>query len=385
MKYLSFVLLSLGLVLFSCFDITDSGKDSTANKSDGNDLMSSATPYIVGQTTQFKLDRDNDLDYFKFTIDKAGLYFLNVSNIPSSISLWIYILDKEGTPILSRSPTSNDGSTISVGNLLNTGEYYVKFNASIGEYSNQEMTFTVIRDLVDTFEVNNTINTAYPITKSKYYRGTIYPENDLDYFSFSVDSNQIMRFQLDSVSSRITMTFRLLDNEGIELKTITLISSSQSMDIGYALKKGTYYVKLNAGFSELSATPYRFLFRKDTTDQTEWNDDTANAMPLTIGETTGAAIYPAGDIDYFKFSIGKSDTISINVDSVSSALPNFQFRLLDRDLTEQANSGYPTDGSIRFKKLLNAGTYYLKVYSGYSTQNQISFRKYFLIFNKTSN
>ena len=266
--------------------------------------------------------------------------------------------------------------------FLDAGDYYVKLNAGNYEYSNQEMSFTVMRDLVDTFEVNNTINTAYSITQSKCYRASIYPENDLDYFTFTADSNQVMRFQLDSVSSRITMRFILLDNEGMELKTITGVSSSQSMDIGYALKKGTYYVKLYAGMYESSQTPYRFLIRKDTTDKNEWNDNPATATKLTISETIGAAIYPAGDMDYFKFEISKTDTVSINVDSVSSALPEFQFRLLDRDFTEQAYSGYPTDGSIRFKKLLNAGTYYLKVYSGYSWQNQISFRRYFLVVNK---
>jgi hypothetical protein len=235
--------------------------------------MSSAAPYLIEQTTKFKLDRENDIDFYKLKIDTAGLYFLTVSNISSSISLWIYILDKEGTPILPRLPTSNDGSTISVGKLLDAGDYYVKLNAGNYEYSNQEMSFTVMRDLVDTFEVNNTINTAYSITQSKCYRASIYPENDLDYFTFTADSNQVMRFQLDSVSSRITMRFILLDNEGMELKTITGVSSSQSMDIGYALKKGTYYVKLYAGMYESSQTPYRFLIRKDTTDKNEWNDN----------------------------------------------------------------------------------------------------------------
>jgi hypothetical protein len=377
MKYiLKFISGCMTLALISCSDILNHSAGDSVSKSDGNDGFNTASQYIIEKPTGFKIDRWQDIDYYKFTIQKSGLYFFDFNNIPSSITLYISLYDNERTTICT---SYGQESSICFGSLCEAGDYYIKLNAGYNNSSNQEMTMLIYRDTVDTFEVNNDYTKASPVSNNTYIHGTIFPNSDVDIYKFTTDSNQIVRFFLDSISSKTTMTLKLLDDEKVELKSAYPLTKDSPMDMAYALRKGTYYIRVYSEYGQYSTVPFRLMFRKDTTDQTEWNNDTANAFQLTIGQSVKAAIYPSGDIDYFKMTLPIDDTVTINVDSISSALQSFQVYVLKNELLVRGNTPYTSNGTTTLKKFLDAGTYYLKVYcNGLFSEGEASFKKYTL-------
>lgn len=250
--------------------------------------------------------------------------------------------------------------------------------------SNQEMKLKIDYDLTDTLEVNGTFATSYMIELNRYYQATIFPAGDKDNYKFTLDSNQIVRIKLDSVSSRTSMGVRISDDENVEIGYRTSITNTAPLDWGIVLKKGTYTLNLYAGWNEYSTKPYRIIVTKDTTDPTEWNGDTASAVNLEFGQPIKAAIYPNADYDFFKFNLPIADTVKINVDSISSSLSNFRVYLFDSEMNQKDYASYPIDGSTSLKKFLNAGLYYLRIQSGTDYNWNHSLKKYVLTVNKST-
>ncbi|HEX2958055.1 MAG TPA: hypothetical protein VHO70_14570 [Chitinispirillaceae bacterium] len=370
------------LLLFSCGNVLNTdGSGSTDSKSDGNDKITSATNYTIGNGMPFKISNGDDVDYFKFSVSKSGVYFISVSNIPSTFNLCLATYDKEYTSIFTRYPQSSDEATISFGDQFAAGDYYLQINGGWGEFSNQEMMLKIYMDLSDTMELNGTFSTSYPIELNTYYRATIFPADETDYYKFTLDSNQIVRIKLDSVSSRLNMGIRLSDDEDVLVESITSVKNTAPLDWGIILKRGTYTLKLDAGWLEYSVNPYRLIVECDTTDPTEWNGDTSNAVKLEFGQQIQAAIYPIADYDFFKFTLDTADTILIMVDSISSALSNFRVYVFDAEMVQKTYTSSLTGASTSVCVFLNAGFYYLKVQS----ESRYSFKKYTLKVDKASN
>jgi hypothetical protein len=385
------VLVSL-IMVFSCSGFFSSPDDSPENqdtentdtKNDGNDKKSSATLYTLGEIQSFKIDYRYDIDYFKFNVEKPGLFFVNLNEISNSILPKTSIFDIEST-LITYSTVYEWTDAWSFGLQLKSGEYYISIENTNYEHSSQAMTFSITQDQIDTFEINSTMENAKKINLGVLYRANIFPKNDVDIYSFDVDSNSIIRFQLDSVSSKFNIFFYILDAEGTAITDGVLsqieVSSDNPLDYGHALNKGSYFVKLKSTDYNSSTKPYRLLLFKDTTDQTEWNNSTSFAYPIKFGVPAMAAIYPANDVDYFTFTLDEADTVQINVDSISSILTNFTMKLYDRDLAEKGNVYNPVNGSLKYKKYLPAGTYYFKTFEQYSP---FSYRRYRINVNKSN-
>jgi len=101
------------------------------------------------------------------------------------------------------------------------------------------------------------------------------------------------------------------------------------------------------------------------------NDSTATATPMAMNSSINSFICPAGDLDYYSFSVNAGETVNINIDAQSlspaSGLDTYIF-LIDSDgHSVIAENDDEVSWVIRDSNLTytfhRAGTYYLKVKS----------------------
>ena len=206
-----------------------------------------------------------------------------------------------------------------------------------------------LRRFADTTSRSN----AATLNINGFTSGTIDPEEDSDYF----------KLVLSETTEVVIRASGFPDTVGeLQRSNGTVIASN---DDGYlpggrrnflireSLRAGTYYVKVSS-FAERSDGPYTVY----ATAITEPGSSIADAQALTLGDTAGGIIDPAGDEDYFSLTL--DETTYVIIGGVSQVID------LSGELLDSNNLRAPVD-SIHFGDVfifqgrLDAGTYYLKV------------------------
>jgi hypothetical protein len=352
------------LLNLSCGNLLDTTPEDSANKSDGNDKLTTATALILGQPQSMQIYPDEDIDFYSVNIVKGGVLNVVLGGVPD-ITIDLEVLNPEGTKLTYyyAANFNRTADTIRLPYLAKAGQYYISVSTGFSEESDKAFTITATMDTLDTLEWNNTTTTATPLTLDKTYRGTIFPKGDVDIFKLTIDTNQIVRFLIDSLSTKTDFNafFSFLDFEGTRIN-YNYLTSGQLNTLVYSLQKGTYFLQLN-DISDDAASELRYSIKavKDTTDPTEWNDDTTHAYPISNGEIIKAAIIPANDADYFKFTLEQADTVHFSVDSISSKLSSFQMYVYDSELTVITHAYDDENRILRCKKFLNPGQYFVKL------------------------
>ncbi len=322
-----------------------------------------------------KISPENDVDFYHISVPKGGVLNIVVRNMPA-ISLVLSLLSTDDVRLKNITAMTYNRTVdmLRLPCLVKAGQYFIKVESENYAVSAQEFTVTASMDSFDTLEWNNDTANATVMKLGPTYRGSIFPTSDYDFYRLTLDSNQIVRATLDSFSMKPNFNAQidLLDFEGTQID-YKYITSGVSNIFGYSLKKGTYYFQIYDVYGDASSElRYKFSVSKDTTDPTEWNDDTAHAYQAALGDTMKATMFPVADIDFFKFTVGQADTIRFSVDSISSKLPSFQMYLFDKELVGLGSANDDGQGSLRYKKYLVPGQYFIKIFSGYTWDGESS-------------
>lgn len=104
--------------------------------------------------------------------------------------------------------------------------------------------------------------------------------------------------------------------------------------------------------------------------EVEPNDDSASANVLTAGDPMDAAIDPAGDVDFFAFTVAAGDIVAFETHAGDAG--DTKLYLFDVDGVTQL--AYNDDGGAGFYSLISytftaAGTFFVEV-TGYSSSTQ---------------
>ena len=197
---------------------------------------------------------------------------------------------------------------------------------------------------------------ATSVTAEARAWGVIDPDDDEDYFSFSVSSTADYWIytlgDLDTVGE-------LLDSGGMSIDTSDrggVLPNPDNFFLWHRLESGTYYIKVT-GFG-LTDEPYILRVREftDTTSR-------SNAATLEINGFANGTIDPEDDQDYFKLELSEATEVAIR----ASGFPDTVGELQRSNGTVIASNddGYLPGGRRNFliRESLNAGVYYVKVSS----------------------
>ena len=182
---------------------------------------------------------------------------------------------------------------------------------------------------------------------------TIDPENDEDYFKLELSQETEVAIR----ASGFPDTVGELQNSGGKVLASNDDGDLPGDRINFLIREnlqpGTYYLKVYS-FIGRSDGPYNVYAHAIT----EPGSTSTDALPMSLGDTAGGNIDPAGDEDYFSITI--EETSYVTIGGVSE-VTNISGELLDDNNMRAPVDSIHFDALFIFDGRLDAGTYQLKV------------------------
>jgi hypothetical protein len=329
---------------------------------DGNNSKETATPLTNNVwTSGSSISPADDVDWYKFEATGGQTYFLTWDGKEGS---WYNGGRVNYTGYIKVSAYQSDGSTV-LNSILNTesgysspsiisgytGTVYIK----VQSYSSSYTGTYAIKYEADT---NGTIATATTLAEGVFTSGTaISPAGDIDWYTFQATNNQTYFLTWDESGGSGNYTGNI-DVSVFQSDGITAINGILNAGGGYSAPQiisgytGTVYIKVKG-----SAGTYIIKYEADT------NGTKETATALVNGEwTSGTAISPAGDVDWYQFEAASGQTYSLTWDGKEGSWYNGG----SGNYTGYIKvSAYQSDGSTALNGILNTE-------SGYSSPKTIS-------------
>ncbi|GHT55050.1 hypothetical protein AGMMS49982_20560 [Bacteroidia bacterium] len=376
--------MTLGMVCAGCEPVSTDPSDNGAGGggggtggAGGNSMATATTLSDNTWTSGASISSADDVDWYKFEAVGGQAYFLTWDG-------------KEGrmynggsgnyTGYIKVSVYQSDGST-ALNAILNetlgysspqiisgyTGTVYIKVEGgSSGSYTG---TYAIKYEA----DTNGTMATATALTESVFTNGTeIKPAGDIDWYTFEATNNQTYFLTWDEYGGSGNYT-GVIDVSVYQSDGITAINGILNAGSGYSAPQiisgytGTVYIKVKG-----SAGTYIIKYEADT----DGTKETATALVNGVW-TSGTAISPAGDVDWYKFTATSGQTYSLTWDGKEGRIYNGG----SGNYTGYIKvSAYQSDGSTALNGILNealgysspktisgyAGTVYIKVQGYYS-------------------
>ncbi|SEK70946.1 pre-peptidase C-terminal domain-containing protein [Butyrivibrio sp. ob235] len=222
------------------------------------------------------------------------------------------------------------------------------------------------------------MDNATPIKLNDTFSGTLAP-GATDFYKFELPTSGKVTFTHKKEADYSgSYTFTEIINTDGHNSTGTFWSDPYDSNRGYIygtdytyLSKGVYYLKTSHTSGNYS---YNVVF--ESTGETFTESESApleymdNAPTISLGETITGQLGGFDNQDFFKFTLPRSSTITINHTKNMEHYNNVQFYLLDADGSSidylGNDSDYPDTEYFKgtYEKNLSAGTYFIKIVRG---------------------
>lgn len=233
-------------------DFASAGESFTETKADNNDSMSQADAVMFGTAYKGQIARNEEGDFYKFTMESSGALRLNFSGNMERISVYIY---NEAEQEVWEEYSHFWNSSTNKNNIEETihllkGSYTVKIekrNNYTGNYD-LKLDFTSAKEsFTETMTANNnSIATASPITAGTTYAGQIAQNDDKDFYAITLQ--QAITYQVYFRGNIPSIRLRLFDAAGNEIWTEYHSWKEETglniIEKEYAFAAGTYYLEV---------------------------------------------------------------------------------------------------------------------------------------------
>ncbi|MDP4180330.1 MAG: hypothetical protein Q8942_04465 [Bacillota bacterium] len=339
---------------------------------DYSNTFNDATAITIGETITGNLIDDADIDTFKLTAPKSGVYIIEYTKNKCSFSVF---------------DENNNKQTISCDYIqLNSGQnYYIKVGKN-SEYNNTYYYNLKIKGPTSD-DYGNGMESSTKIESDCLVNGKMDYSTDKDFFSFTPSEGGLYFIygiyktpnynpnQIDRYSGGYIKVF---DSEG------NLIDYNYyDQSLSYMLNKdATYYISFST--DDYTGLMYAYSFKLKLKAPDDNDNSMASAKSISLNETINGAINPLSDMDYYVFRPSSAGTYCINFNSMldfRSDLSNFP-----NPYFVDAVRVYDAAGNI----LLNSNYYYDTKDYFYLEKDKnyyisISDIRYYPIFNYTLN
>ena len=234
--------------------------DSDYYEKEKNDGVDTSSNIALNQNYSGNLMTNGDVDWYKFSLSKAGYVSFKFSHdfVDSSnnyYELHLFSSDDLNNELLDRAYIGNELYEVnSYGSGLPAGTYYIKINHYYWNWSDVKYTFSVNCDYSDYYETetNNSSSSADMVKLNSIYTGNLMVYSDSDYYMFSLvkDGYVSITFSHDYVDHDATYWELHLYNSTNLNDKITSYSyvgndRNQTTTQPVSLSAGTYYVKID--------------------------------------------------------------------------------------------------------------------------------------------
>lgn len=362
----------------SNYNLTVNSSASDSWETENNGKISAADNIGVNTEYTGSILNNDDIDYYKFTIDDDGYLAINLQHdtIDSSSSYWKAIIYKEDgeTVMMNADFVGSKPNVTSTATGLEAGTYYLKIISSSNQ-SSMDYIFNIKYTADPNFEteLNNTMMTSDEIKLDTDYKGIISDSSDIDWYKFTVDKEGYLNldFKHDTIDSTSSYwSAYIYEEDGTTLVNSMsfvgnkALTSSSSM----ALTKGNYYIKFtNCSYN---TSNLEYTFNLAMTESTEWetedNDTKSKANAVELNTVSNASLMNESDVDWFKFTLDEQSVMNLEFghEMFENSNVYWDIYLYDADASTLLTS-YSAKGDAETTKSyligLLAGEYYIKV------------------------
>lgn len=353
-----------------------------------NGVIADADVFSIGDTVTGKINSSDDVDYYAFTVTKAGRVTITVEHAATAEATGTYfaveIVNEEGKVIASFDVAANDASVSSPAFGAAAGKYLVKVTK--GSVCDTTVEYK-IKSAIDTnayceYEANDTRDKATAITLSsttslKKYSGTIPAAEDVDYYKFDVKKPGYIYIYVENDAAfkgdfELAVQTYSEGTDGLaEWTTFGKCEISKadakfkSPAIGVA-GDTEYYLSVTG--TEGGYTIY-VVYSEDASSEAEYNDKLAYANALEMGKMYYCSAFDKLDVDYYSFNIKSNYNYTVKVKADPMTVKNDgQWKVTVLDVKGATVAGPVTvtkdQGAEIELKDFAAGKYFVKVESG---------------------
>ncbi len=383
------------IVAMSCFATAFAAEIREDDTDSKNNVISGATVFTAEDTATGVLQQ-GDTDYYKFTVETAGLATVTIAHEANASELDYFVVeiirlaeDNTEAVIASFKSAGNATQVASPAFGADAGDYYVKVTEGNVKGSNLEYTlsFAVDTEALCETEPNDSYKDATAIELStnyeaKKYAATISSADDADYYLVEVPAEGFIYFFIDNDTSakgnyKVSLLTHIEGTAGVAddktLGTVTVAaadSTKTSPSVG--VEKGSYYLKVTGIDGSTGGYNVYALFYGYTGVESEFNGSFATADSIAVSEALDATIFDADDKDYYKFtSTADNLAFTVKVAPLESNTADGVWQVKIYDAQGNAVSGaiatasQSAAGEVVFTaEGMAAGTYYIEVTAG---------------------
>ncbi len=270
-------------------------------ESEWNDSFETADNILSGKTMNGTVMEEDDIDYYKITIPKAGHVKVKFTHqsVNNSNNLWEISLFNDQYEELQYRASAGKENGISMAEVgLAAGTYYIKINRySSWNWSDVPYKLTVSYKSASDWESewNDSFGTADSASVEKTRKGTIMESDDVDYYKIKVSHSGVLAvdFKHDSVSSDENLWKVTIYNANYqEQASAASKGNAKSTTVSSSVAAGTYYVKVAKDWYYWSDSVYSVKFNQYFSDaKVSLQASDGTGAKLTWKKLSGASGY----------------------------------------------------------------------------------------------
>lgn len=237
-----------------------------------NDSFATATPLTLGTTIQSYISMELDQDYYVFSPTTAGDIDIRLTP-PADLDITFNLYNESKT--LVASGVTDVGNTKRIYYTVQPyKQYYIYLSEKSKRSSKNPYTLQISSVLLDSYEPNDTFNSATPIVVDKLYTSYISSNSDVDIYKFT-----------STTSGTTAMTLRVPADKNFDVviyddQMKTVATGKEPTGIREQLVFQTqlnkvYYVMITGVNGDFSRSPYSF---KLTNPKLEYKYDASNRL-----------------------------------------------------------------------------------------------------------
>lgn len=313
--------------------------------------------------------------YYKIVLPSSGEVSFHIQGENEWLALYLYDSTGEEVEYVSESKSSvTDKVVIEESYHMTGGTYYFAIDGFAPLSGIKTGAYQYLVNFVSANESfpetgngnNNNIGSANKVSIGTTYRGQIAITDSIDYYVFSIPSSGKVTLHVEGDNSFLH-TF-LYDLAGEELKHIQRskndVTNKTTVDEDCNLIAGTYYLAIDGQHNYRRQGKYQikldFISANESFVETHKDDNISGANEIAFNTDYRGQIALDNDVDYYKFTVSKKDTIAITADAEDIGRA-YIYNAQGKELWGKNISGDTQSGNYTLSHNMEIlpGTYYL--------------------------
>lgn len=340
---------------------------------DNNDTSSDATILSSERAVTGVISSDDDVDFYKYTVDVTGHYNFTLTDTGTQGNRWRLTVYDSALKELESNTNSEYTLTTNTYNFEKGRVLYLKVQDS---YRTKGDPYSLVVNATEASdweqEYTDTKDDATILDAKITMHGNIYSDDDdVDFFKYTVGVTGHFNFTLkDAAEKGGRWRLTVYDSSLNELESNTNSDYSLTTNT-YNFKKGTeLYLKVADSYR---SEGYEYTLTVNETAASNWeqeaNDTKATATVIKANQTKYGNLYSDDDVDYYKYKVDVTGYYSFIFNDTKAEGGRWRITVYDSSLKELESvtndDNTLTTNTYNFKK----GTVlYLKVSDSYRAE-----------------